>query len=241
MKTITFTRSPRQTLAKRRWYCVPMLVLTAFLLHTAPGAWAFDTNVMQAQRKLQMLGYQTGGADGLMGPSTRRAIKTFQKKSNLKVTGQLDAPTLAALGLAPPPEKSAAATPVLPPPSTPWRPVLTYLRYADSQPARLIPYVTKRFRQNLTPRKWIAHIMQQHADSPQPLRLSWQIEHIETDDTGETKRAMVYVRSRLRVKDTEINRREMFSVVREGKTDWRIDTWQGDVLPKPQKAPKTDS
>ena len=240
MTTTIFTRSPRQTSAARRLRFVPVLVLTALLLNTAPGAWAFDTRVMQVQRKLQTLGYNTGGADGLLGPSTRQAIKTFQKKNNLKVTGTLDAPTLTALGLTPPPEESAAATPVLPPPSTPWRPVLTYLRYADSQPARLVPYVTERFRQNLSPRQWIAHMMEQRTGS-QPLRLSWQIEHIETDDTGETPRAMVYVRSTLRVNNTEITRREIFSLVREGKTDWLIDTWQGDTLSEPQTTPKTDS
>lgn len=240
MTTTRFRRSPHLPSTVRRFLFVPMLMLTALLLTAALDAWAFDTRVMQAQRKLQALGYNTGGADGLLGPSTRQALRVFQKKNDLKTTGTLDAPTLAALELTPPPEESAAAAPVLPPPSTPWRSVLTYLRYADAQPARLVPYITERFRQNLAPREWIAHMIEQRTGS-QPRRLSWQIEHIETDDTGELPHAMVYVRSTLRVNNTEITRREIFSLVREGKTDWLIDTWQGNALPEPQTTPKTDS
>jgi peptidoglycan hydrolase-like protein with peptidoglycan-binding domain len=217
-----------------------VLAFTALLLTTIPGAWAFDTDVMRAQHKLQTLGYNTGGADGLLGPQTRHAIKVFQEKNNLQATGTLDAPTLAALGLAPPPTESEATLPVLPPPPTPWRPVLTYLRYADSQPARVVSYVTERFRQNLAPPEWIAQMMEHRTGTP-PLRLSWKIEQIDMHDTDEPPRATVYVRSTLRIDDATITRREIFALVREGKADWLIDMWQGEVLPASQTAPKPDS
>jgi peptidoglycan hydrolase-like protein with peptidoglycan-binding domain len=37
--------------------------------------------------------------DGKMGKMTRRALKKFQKRNDLKVTGKLDAETLAKLGI----------------------------------------------------------------------------------------------------------------------------------------------
>ncbi|HXH04545.1 MAG TPA: peptidoglycan-binding domain-containing protein [Candidatus Competibacteraceae bacterium] len=40
------------------------------------------------QRRLTLLGFDTGGADGQLGDKTREAIKAFQKKNKLKVTGQ---------------------------------------------------------------------------------------------------------------------------------------------------------
>jgi peptidoglycan hydrolase-like protein with peptidoglycan-binding domain len=41
----------------------------------------------------------TGGADGVFGAATANAIKTFQRAKGLPVTGVVDAPTAAALGL----------------------------------------------------------------------------------------------------------------------------------------------
>jgi murein DD-endopeptidase MepM/ murein hydrolase activator NlpD len=41
----------------------------------------------------------TGGADGIFGAATANAIKSFQRAKGLPVTGVIDAPTAAALGL----------------------------------------------------------------------------------------------------------------------------------------------
>jgi peptidoglycan hydrolase-like protein with peptidoglycan-binding domain len=38
-------------------------------------------------------------ADGVMGPQTRRAVRRFQRANGLRVTGRVDAGTIAALGL----------------------------------------------------------------------------------------------------------------------------------------------
>jgi hypothetical protein len=51
-----------------------------------------------AQDALIGAGYKIK-ADGMMGKQTKKAIKAFQKKNKLKVTGKLDAATKKALGL----------------------------------------------------------------------------------------------------------------------------------------------
>ena len=50
------------------------------------------------QKALNQTGF-TLKVDGYMGPKTRAALKTFQKKNGLKVTGKPDAPTLTKLGI----------------------------------------------------------------------------------------------------------------------------------------------
>lgn len=54
----------------------------------------------RAQARLAELGYDVGKADGIIGPRTRAALQAYQRKQGLDVTGALDQPTLAALGLA---------------------------------------------------------------------------------------------------------------------------------------------
>ena len=46
-----------------------------------------------AQNDLELLNYNPGPIDGLIGPKTRAALKAFQKDSGFKVTGKLDAKT----------------------------------------------------------------------------------------------------------------------------------------------------
>jgi peptidoglycan hydrolase-like protein with peptidoglycan-binding domain len=47
----------------------------------------------KAQKKLASLGYYDGKVDGMMGPETEEAIRKFQQKQNLPVTGRLDEQT----------------------------------------------------------------------------------------------------------------------------------------------------
>ena len=54
--------------------------------------------VKKAQTQLSAAGFKVD-ADGLMGPKTRSAIKSFQKKNGLKVNGKLNKATLAKLGV----------------------------------------------------------------------------------------------------------------------------------------------
>ena len=53
-------------------------------------------------------------ADGVFGPKTKRALKTYQRRNRLKVTGRADTATLRSLGLLGEPQNSAplAATPI---------------------------------------------------------------------------------------------------------------------------------
>lgn len=53
--------------------------------------------VQQAQERLNQLGYSAGKADGFVGPKTRAALRQFQKRKGLKITGVLDDATAAQL------------------------------------------------------------------------------------------------------------------------------------------------
>lgn len=209
---------------------------TILLIFTAPIARAQDAapdaeQTLQAQRILSTLGYDAGKVDGVVGPLTRQAIEAFQHAYNLAPTGELDTPTLIALGLqqptripAPPPRAVASA------PQAPWRVVLTYLRYYDTNPARLLPYVTEQFRRGKSPHAWIVATKAALAEQ-QFYRLSWHIEQVETDTTAAPERhATVHARSRIRIKGEETVRRETFFLVQSDASVWRINGWQSQPV-----------
>ncbi len=191
-------------------------------------AWAQDTQVLKAQRLLSALGYDPGKADGVLGPRTRRAIATYQRSYNLNATGDLDEPTLRALGLLE--TRQEPETPPAPaPPPAAWRTVLVYLRYYDTQPSRLVPYVTEHFRQGLQARAWIRQAMQDIA-AQDFSRLSWRIERVEPQEPEAASEATVAVYSRVRISGVEIARREIFSLVRRDETTWQINELQSLVV-----------
>ena len=53
--------------------------------------------VAEAQRRLKLLGYDAGPADGLSGRRTRAALTTFQRDQGLEVNGRLNTETQDAL------------------------------------------------------------------------------------------------------------------------------------------------
>jgi peptidoglycan hydrolase-like protein with peptidoglycan-binding domain len=55
--------------------------------------------VRQVQTRLQQAGAYNGGIDGIWGPQTEAAVRSYQQQRNLNVTGQLDGDTLASLNL----------------------------------------------------------------------------------------------------------------------------------------------
>lgn len=55
--------------------------------------------IRQVQERLQTVGYNPGTIDGTMGPQTKNALLWFQNAQGLRTTGDLDAPTLNALGI----------------------------------------------------------------------------------------------------------------------------------------------
>lgn len=120
-----------------------VVILVGLLLSLDPGlAWSLDTKIMQAQQKLSVMGYDPGAVDGVLGPRTRQALQAFQQDHDLPSTGTLDAQTLEALGFITPATRFESL-PLQPPPAAPWRAVLTYLRYYDTQPALLLQVITE--------------------------------------------------------------------------------------------------
>lgn len=57
--------------------------------------------IADAQIFLARHGYYRSDIDGIYGPGTEFALRAFQSRTGLPLTGRLDAPTLAALGLMP--------------------------------------------------------------------------------------------------------------------------------------------
>jgi peptidoglycan hydrolase-like protein with peptidoglycan-binding domain len=55
--------------------------------------------VVAAQMALSRYGYDPGPADGTFNESTKEAVLQFQQARGIRATGELDSPTVAALGL----------------------------------------------------------------------------------------------------------------------------------------------
>ncbi len=53
--------------------------------------------VAEAQRRLNLLGYDAGPPDGLAGPRTRAALRTFQRDQGLEANGRLNSKTRTML------------------------------------------------------------------------------------------------------------------------------------------------
>jgi hypothetical protein len=53
---------------------------------------------MQAQERLNQLGYPVGTPDGVFGPKSTTQLRAFQKAKGIPVTGKLDDATVTALG-----------------------------------------------------------------------------------------------------------------------------------------------
>jgi peptidoglycan hydrolase-like protein with peptidoglycan-binding domain len=58
-----------------------------------------NSDVKQIQQALDQKGFTVGKVDGIWGRETRSALEQFQRKQNLQAKGQLDQPTLSALGV----------------------------------------------------------------------------------------------------------------------------------------------
>ena len=58
-----------------------------------------DSTVATVQEQLAQQGYYRGEIDGIFGAETRRAVLRYQSDHGLRVTGNLNADTLQALGL----------------------------------------------------------------------------------------------------------------------------------------------
>ena len=103
---------------------------TAAATATAPNAAAASGTsappglIKQAQTELRNEGLYSARVDGILGPKTRDALKTYQQRQGLTETGTLDQATaqrmnLVAQGMppAPPSQTGSSAPPPSPPPS----------------------------------------------------------------------------------------------------------------------------
>jgi peptidoglycan hydrolase-like protein with peptidoglycan-binding domain len=66
--------------------------------------------IRDIQQALRERGYDVGQPDGKWGPRTQDALRQFQRKQGLEVTGQIDPQTVSALGLTDQPVSAAAGT-----------------------------------------------------------------------------------------------------------------------------------
>jgi peptidoglycan hydrolase-like protein with peptidoglycan-binding domain len=66
---------------------------------SSSGASMDPATVRQAQERLASEGFNPGPADGRLGQQTKQGLKDFQQSKGLEPSGQLDAQTIAALGI----------------------------------------------------------------------------------------------------------------------------------------------
>jgi peptidoglycan hydrolase-like protein with peptidoglycan-binding domain len=57
--------------------------------------------IQKVQGRLQQQGLYHGNVDGVWGPGTESAVRSYQQQHNLNATGKLDSDTLASLNLGP--------------------------------------------------------------------------------------------------------------------------------------------
>lgn len=69
------------------------------LMDSSDSVTGSQAHVAAAQQALKANGYNPGPIDGYMGPKTTAAVREFQQREQLEVTGQLDADTLGRLGV----------------------------------------------------------------------------------------------------------------------------------------------
>ncbi len=94
---------------KSRWLRICSLSLVIFLtacLCMVPVAAALregdrGNEVRKVQEKLKQWGYYTGETDGIFGPKTAEAVRSFQRKNGLTVDGIVGTQTYRALGITP--------------------------------------------------------------------------------------------------------------------------------------------
>jgi peptidoglycan hydrolase-like protein with peptidoglycan-binding domain len=67
--------------------------------------------IRSVQQNLQQGGLYHGRVDGVWGPSTQAAVRTYQQQHNMNATGQLDQATLAAMNLGPAQSNAAQEQP----------------------------------------------------------------------------------------------------------------------------------
>src|SRR4051812_50216314 len=102
-------RRPRSLPMNRKLFVTALVLLAA-----VSAAWA-DPAIESAQQKLKDEGFYYGELNGKKDPDTTAAIRRYQIRNGLQITGELNAETLRSLDLTSKP----ATTPATPPAHTP--------------------------------------------------------------------------------------------------------------------------
>src|SRR3954470_4551856 len=95
-----------------------LLVTALVLLAGLPAAWA-DPAIESAQQKLKDDGFYYGEINGKKDADTTAAIRRYQIRNGLQITGELNAETQRALGLISKPAASPKPRPAQTPGPTP--------------------------------------------------------------------------------------------------------------------------
>jgi peptidoglycan hydrolase-like protein with peptidoglycan-binding domain len=92
-----------------------LILLPLALLLFAPFTWA-DDQLRNAQTELRSLGFYYGEVDGRANAETTAALRRYQIRNGLEVTGDLNKETLGALGMGTKKSTAPAITPPTPAP-----------------------------------------------------------------------------------------------------------------------------
>src|SRR3954451_21083723 len=106
----------------RRPRSLPMnrkLFVTAFVLLAAVSAAGADPAIESVQQKLKDEGFYYGEINGKKDADTTAAIRRYQIRNGLQITGELNAETQHSLGLASKPAATPATRPAQTPGPTP--------------------------------------------------------------------------------------------------------------------------
>jgi hypothetical protein len=97
---------------------------------------------------------------------------------------------------------------------------LEYLRHYEDQPARVLPYVTERFRGGMQPLLWTEQTLIT-ISARGFSRRAWTIHNIDMTDV----QATVRLNTRFLMDGHEVTHQEVFSLVRTSDGEWLIDNW----------------
>jgi peptidoglycan hydrolase-like protein with peptidoglycan-binding domain len=95
------------------------LVAAVFVFLIACSAVMADPAIESAQQKLKDSGFYYGEINGKKDPDTTAAIRRYQIRNGLQITGELNTETLQSLGLKSKPAQTPAARPAQTPGPTP--------------------------------------------------------------------------------------------------------------------------
>jgi peptidoglycan hydrolase-like protein with peptidoglycan-binding domain len=93
------SRSSRARYSSQGYAAAPNYNTTSQMAPAAQAPELTPDMIRNVQQPLQQDGTYRGRVDGVWGPGTQTAVRTYQQQHNMNATGQLDQDTLAAMNL----------------------------------------------------------------------------------------------------------------------------------------------